>query len=163
MASPDGKQKLTDYIQILSHPAQPPAPAVTGEARDYTIDDGPISFDQTDMTISINGQPSRLLVTFDGRPGATFWMSTPGQGRYILSLVPHAGFTKSGTIRDNSLSVEDGQNTFMVQFLNPIAGAGKAWNLYMFHDPSYTPRPGADVGGRLIMGTDRLENLLPEQ
>jgi hypothetical protein len=161
MASLDGKQKLTDYIQILSHPPQPPAPAVTAEPRDYTIDDGPISFDQTDMMISHNGQPNMLNTSFDGRPGATFWVSFPKQGFYIISLIPHVGFTKSGTIRDNSLSVEDGQDSFTVRFMNPIVGAGKAWNLYVLHDPSYSPKPG--MRGRVIMGTDRLENLLPKQ
>jgi hypothetical protein len=162
MTSPDGKQKLTDYIQILAHPAQPPTPAVTAEARDYSVDDGPISFDQGDiMMISSNGQPNRLQTTFDGRPGATFWISFPGQGRYIASLTPHPGFTQSGGIRDNSVSIEDGQNTFTVRFFNPVAGAGKAWNLYVLHDPAYVPRRGME--DRVLMGTDRIENLLPKQ
>jgi hypothetical protein len=161
MTSPDGSQKLTDYIQILSHPAQPPAPAATAEPRDYTIDDGPISFDQTDLMISRNGQPNMLNTNFDGRPGATFWAAFPDQGRYIISLIPHAGFTKAGAIRDNTVSVEDGQDSFSVRFMNPVAGAGKAWNLYVLHDPSYTPKPA--MIGRVIMGTDRLENLLPQQ
>jgi hypothetical protein len=161
MMSPDGKQKLTDYIQILSQPAQPPAPAATAEPRDYTIDDGPISFDQTDMMIYRNGQPSMLNTNFDGRPGATFWAAFPNQGRYILSLIPHPGFTKAGAVRDNMVSVEDGSDTFAVRFMNPVAGAGKAWNLYVLHDPSYTPRPG--MKDRVALGTDRLENLLPKQ
>jgi hypothetical protein len=111
--------------------------------------------------ISHNGQPNMLNTNFDGRPGATFWISFPGQGRYILSLIPHAGFAKSGLIRDNSIEVEDGQSNFSVRFINPIAGAGNAWNLYMLHDPSYTPKPAMTDG--VVMGTDRIENLLPKQ
>jgi hypothetical protein len=161
MASPDGKQKLTDYIEILSHQPVPPASRTTADPRDFTVDDGPVTFDARQFTIWKQGQQLKELLGFTAKPGATFWISFPGQGRCILSLTPHNGFTKSGAIRDNVMSFEIAGQEYEVRFMSPIAGTGKAWNLYMLHDLTYEPNQNAQ---KIVnIGTDRLENLLPKQ
>lgn len=158
MVSADGKQKITDYIEFLAHEPEPAAPAATGEPRDFAVDDGPVAFQAQKFTVWIDGQKVSGMSGFTGKPGATFWIALPGQGRYVLSLVPHDGFIKSGAVRDNALSFQDGGRTYEVRFMGPIAGAGKAWNLYLLHDTSYIPNPNL----RIATGTDRLENLLPK-
>src|SRR5205807_6839349 len=80
MASPDGKQRLTDYIEILSHQPIPPAAKTAAEPRDFTVDDGPVNFDAVGVTILKQGQQLRELWGFTARPGATFWIAFPGQG-----------------------------------------------------------------------------------
>ncbi|MBZ5582563.1 MAG: hypothetical protein LAQ30_10240 [Acidobacteriia bacterium] len=160
MASPDGKQKLTDYIEILSHEPEPRAATTTADPRDFTLDDGPVRFDAERITVWTNGQKYSGLFGFTGKDGATFWIAFPGQGRYILSLARHDGFTLSGTIRDNVASFRDGGQEYELRFLSPIAGAGKAWRLYIMHDPTYQPWP--NQRNMIFMGTDRLENLLPQ-
>jgi hypothetical protein len=156
MVSADGKSRLTDYIRLL--PMGPPAPKATSDARDFTVDDGPVVFDPTQIMTRLPG-PQPEVEGFTGKPGATFWIAPPGQGRYIVSLVPHGGFTKAGTVHDNVLAFSDAGQQFEVRFQSPIAGAGKAWNLYVMHDLTYQPPPGHSNGAD--MGTDRLDNLLP--
>ena len=160
MISPDGKQTLTDHIEILSHQRVPPAARTAADLLDFTVDDGPVTFDATQFTMWKQGQQLQELLGFTARPGATFWIALPGQGRYIFSLTPHSGFTKSGAIRDNVISFEIAGQEYEVRFMSPIAGAGKAWNLYMLHDLTYEPSQHEQ---RIVnTGTDRLENLLPK-
>ena len=158
MVSEDGKQKLTDYIEILSRPMEPAPATTTAEPRDFTVDDGPVRFDPLSVSIWINGQKSQRS-GFTLKPGSTFWVAVPGQGRYVLSLTSHDGFVKSGTIRDNVVAFEAGDQECEVRFMSPIAGAGKAWNLYMLHDPTY--RPPSQARDWITTGVDRLDNLLP--
>lgn len=150
MESPDGSRKLTDIIAIRMHDSGPPAPAATAAPRDYTIDDGPVTFDYGGCTFWKDGRRVEQGFGFSSKPGATLWVAIPGHGRYILSLTPHDGFVKAGAIRDNVVQFED----YEVRFQSPIAGAGKAWNLYVLHDANYS------VHLMVQMGTDRLENLL---
>jgi len=160
MASPDGTQKLTDYIEISLHDPETPGAAATAEPRDFTVDDGPLKFQGGPFMVSRQGQRIQATSLFYGRPGATFWVAIPGQGRYILSLTPQNGFTKAGAIRGNVISFQDAEQEYEVRLLGPVAGAGKAWNLYMLHDLTYDPGPNQPNAIRA--GTDRLENLLPK-
>jgi hypothetical protein len=149
MASPDGSRKLTDIIAIRMHDTGPPAPTTTAAPRDYTIDDGPITFDCGGCTFWKGGRKVEGT-GFGSKPGATLWVAIPGHGRYILSLIPHDGFVKAGAVRDNVVQFEN----YEVRFQSPVAGTGKAWNLYVQHDAGYS------VHLMVQMGTDRLENLL---
>jgi hypothetical protein len=165
MASPDGKQRLTDYIRILSHRPEPeePVPAkTTAKARDCTFDDGPIHFNCDRTRFLVNGQLVDGADYCDGPTGGTFWFVIPGQGRYILSLAPHDGFFKAGEVRDNVILFQDGHQQYEYRTLRPIVGTGGAFNLYMLHDPAYQPEPYRK-DAVVICGMDRLENLLPER
>jgi len=156
MVSPDGTQRVTDYIEFL---APRPAPSAA-ELRDFTLDDGPVTFHAEGIAVWVDGKRA-YGIGFTGKPGATFWIAFPNQGRYILSLVPHEGFVKAGAVRDNAMQFQDGDRSYELRFSAPVAGAGKAWNLYLLHDPAYTPNPAQ----RLFInaGTDRLEKLLPKR
>jgi hypothetical protein len=159
MVSADGTQKLTDYIQIVS-PArdpEPPAATTTGEPRDFTVDDGPVTYSVGRFSVLWEGQT--LKTTWHtGRPGATFWIAFPNDGRYILSLVPHDGFTKSGAVRDNVISFEPGGQPCEIRFFTPVAGAGGAWNLYVMHDSGYQPKE--NLRSKVITGTGRLDEFV---
>ena len=162
LVSPDGKQKLVDYIQVGTR-REPGAPHITVEARDFTLDDGPATFQFTKPTrFYINGQPFTGLGGFTTmRTGATLWFSVPNRGRYILSLTPHEGFQKRGAIRDNAVGFQDGDDRYEYRASSPILGAGKVWNLYVLHDPRYQPKAGLEAA--VSGGVDRLENLLPKR
>ncbi len=172
LVSPDGKQKIVDYIQFTSAPpADPPVAISTEEPRDFTLDDGPVTTDFAGF-ILINGQKFQGVTWFDKKPGATMWFSFPGQGRYILSLAPHDGFLKLGAIRDNVISFQSDGQQYEVRMKNSMVNSGGAWNLYVLHDRSYQPEktaqqmiPGGVPAGMptVIGGTDRLDNLLPNQ
>jgi hypothetical protein len=156
MVSADGKQKLTDYIEVVAH--EPAAAAVSAPARDFTLDDGPVTFDTFLMTIWVDGKKQEGMTGFTGKPGSTFWIAFPGNGRYILSLTPYDGLRKAGVVRGNVISFQDGGRDYELRFMSPVAGAGKAWNLYVIHDRSHELR--ASQRGAIAMGTDRLDNLV---
>jgi len=159
MVSPDGKQRLTDYIEIQGRASEPAAATTTAEPRDFSLDDAPVKVDAWGMTIWIDGQKFQGISGFTEKPGATFWVAPPGQGRYVLSLTPQEGFVKSGSIRDNVIGFEAGGRQYEFRFMTPIAGAGKAWNLYLLHDQTYQSR----LSDGISVGVDRLEHLLPQR
>lgn len=156
MVSANGKQKLTDYIEIVAH--EPAAATVSAPPRDFTLDDGPVTYDTFLMTIWADGKKREGMTGFTGKPGSTFWIAFPGDGRYILSLTPYDGLRKAGVVRGNVISFQDGGREYELRFMSPVAGAGKAWNLYVNHDRSYESR--ANQRGVIVMGTDRLDNLV---
>ena len=159
LASPDGRQKLVDYIRVTRR-LEPGAARTTAEARDFTLDDGPAAFQfATPTRFYINGLPFPGGVGFTTmRSGATLWFAVPNHGRYILSLTPREGFEKSGAIRDNVVTFQSGADSYEYRASSPILGAGKAWNLYVLHDPRYQPKAG--MQSAVSGGVDRLENLL---
>ena len=159
MVSADGTQKLTDYIQFSVKMPEPQAAASTAAARDFTLDDGPVHFQVEQARFLVDGQPFRGSAGFQTRPGSTFWFAIPNQGRYILSLAPHDGFIQNGEVRDNVIRFADAGHQYEVRTLERIAAPGGAFHLYMRHDLSYQPKPGAE--NRISGGVDRLENLLP--
>jgi hypothetical protein len=159
MASADGTQKLTDYIQIVS-PARdprPPAATTTAEPRDFTIDDVPVTYSVGRFEVLWQGQTLKMT-WHTGRPGATFWIAFPNDGRYILSLVPHDGFTKSGAVRDNVILFEPNGQPCEIRFFKPVAGEGKVWNLYVMHDPRYLPKDS--LRDKVVTGIGRLDELV---
>jgi hypothetical protein len=172
LVSPDGKQKIVDYIQFspaaAGDPHTPDAAIATDEPRDFTVDDGPIKTDFEGF-VSINGQRFQGQTWFDKKPGATLWFYFPGQGRYVLSLVPHAGFQNLGNVRDNVVSFESDGQHYEVRMRTPIVSSGGTWRIYVLHDPSYQPEhlslrtvPSGPPALMVIGGTDRMEHLLPK-
>jgi hypothetical protein len=171
LVSSDGKQKIVDYIQF-SAAASAPSTGIssTTEPKDFTLDDGPIKTDFEGFVL-INGHKFEGPTWFDKKPGSTLWFSFPDQGRFVLSLVPHAGFQKVGRVRDNVVSFEADGQQYEVWMKSPIVSSGGTWRLYVLHDPSYQPEhsslhmklDGLSAGTPMVIGgTDRIENLLPK-
>jgi len=163
MVSADGKEKLTDYIQFFAKEPEPKAATSTVAARDLTFDDGPLHFQFVESRFFVDGQRYRGGGTDyqQTRAGSTFWFAIPNQGRYILSLAPHDGFTQDGEVRDNVIRFEDAGRQYELRTMNNVIGSGGAFHLYMRHDPTYRPKVGRE--NAVSVGIDRLENLLPNQ
>jgi len=158
LSSADGKQQLVDYIQVRYKLRQEPPPATSkGVAKDYSPDDGSVKFDFDYYNIWIGGEKYSGSSESYSQPGATLWFHCPGQGRYILSLVPHGHFSKAGEIRDNVISFDAGGRQIEIRIMKSMIGDSPgAWNLYALHDPAFQPKNADSVQ----FGTDRLENLL---
>jgi hypothetical protein len=185
MISRDGREKIVDYIQLtapaksappqaiagevwrhlpaVAAPAKsaPPQAAATAEPRDLSIDDGPLTVSIGAPAVRINGEESSYTVAMTSHGGATLGFYFPGHGRYILSLAPHDGFVKSGTVRANVIAFQFNGRQYEIQLGAPIAGSDKAWNLYVLHDPGYLPQSTAIDS--VVGSVDRLENLLPKR
>jgi hypothetical protein len=160
LSSEDGKQQVVDYIQVRYKPLQEPPAATSKElAKDYTPDDGPVKFDFDGYNIWVGGEKySGSTGSSYSQSGATLWLYYPGQGRYILSLAPHEGFSKAGEIRDNVISFEAAGRQIEIRTMKSMIGDSPgAWNLYALHDPSFQSKNA----GSVQFGTDRLKNLLP--
>jgi hypothetical protein len=161
MVSPNGRQKVVDYIVIAAK--RNPGP-VTGtcESRDFTLDDGPLDFQfESPVRFFINGHEHEgELGLTKMRVGGTLWFDVPGKGRYILSLAPREGFNfvNGGVIGDHVLTFQSDGDRYEFRASAPIVVRGGTWNVYVLHDPLHKPKPGREnaVSG----GTDRLENLV---
>lgn len=139
--SPDTGQKIVDYIQISIKPDPPPADT-TLVPRDFTSDDGPLALKfAVPVTFFINDQPHALGWHWHGS-GSTMWLTLPGRGAYTLSLVPCEGynFVKSGEILDHAILFQADGERYELRTSGPILGSGRAWNLYVLHDPSVDPK-----------------------
>jgi hypothetical protein len=157
LVSPDGTQKMVDYIRVSS--VVEPGPAtLTAEARDFTLDDGPLAIKFPYPTrMWINGAMWQRTLGFTVKSGGTVWFAIPNRGRYILSLAPREGFQKAGSIRGHVLAFQDGGEQYEYRASGPILNGGP-WNVYVFHDPAYQPKPSPEP--YIYGGIDRLENLL---
>jgi hypothetical protein len=159
LVSPDSRQKVVDYIQVAKRPEPATATSIAAP-RNFTPDDGPVNFDfEHETSVWVNGEKYSRSSWSETKRGATVWFYFPGKGRYILSLVPHEGFSKTGAIRDNVISFEGDGQEYEVRTMKLILGSKGAWNLYVLHDPSYAPKENRQVR----FATDRLENLLPKR
>ncbi len=156
LVSPDGRHKVADYIEVSAKP-EPRAATSVGAPKDFTPDDGPIHIDFDDAELWINGEKHASSTLFHANSGATVFFYFPGEGRYILSLAPHEGFTKMGAIRDNVISLQANGRQYEVRTMHLILSSKGAWNLYGFHDPAYMPHASS---GSVQVGTNRLERLV---
>ncbi len=123
--------------------------------KDFSVDDGPISI-KMPFRLFVNGKE------WEGHPigwhlesGSTMWLALPGRGRYVLSLVSHAGydFSKSGSVRNHVIMFKADGAEYEIRTSGAIAGINKAWNLYVLHQREWKPKGP-------LFGLGRLENLL---
>jgi hypothetical protein len=158
LISPDGRQRVVDYLEFESRGGG--SAATSGEPRDFTLDDGPLSIRfQHPIRISIGGRAFEGRTSLNTAQGGTLWFAFPNRGRHILSLAPHDGFQKAGAIRGSVLAFQSDGEQYQVRASGPIVGSGGAWNLYVFHDPLYLPKEAESP--TIFGGTGRLENLIP--
>jgi hypothetical protein len=159
MVSPDGRERIVDYIHFSFGTTPRPARAATASPADFTIDDGAVKIGIDPPDVFIDGQKYQNYVIMYGSPGgATLWYYFPGRGRYLLSLAPHEGFTKAGVVRANIVTFSADGHDYEIRMVDPIAGREKAWNLYVMHDAAYLPVPGVV---KFVCGSfGRLEDLV---
>jgi len=130
--------------------------------QDFTVDDGPVSI-KVPFQLLVNGknwQGHTVGWHMDG--GSTIWLGLPGRGMYILSLAPREGydFQKAGAIRNHVITFHGGGEQYEIRTSGPIAGADKAWNLYVLHEPTREmkgPLFGMDRLGSCTLGFLRVQ------
>jgi hypothetical protein len=153
LASPDGQQKLIDYIDVSCKVPDPNSASVI--ARDASLDDLEMSI--ADPTLYVNG----TLVAAQRRgvrlSGSLVWFNFPGKGRFILSVIPrrNQGFVLAGTIQNNAMTFGFGTDRYQVKSIGTIFSTGQPCNLYILRDPSFDPKSGAASGSAM-----RLEQLI---
>jgi len=131
--------KIVDFVKVSFDQSTlwEDSPRIT--PRDFTPD--AVALKMADFRLLIDGN-----LVAKGKPGVTFaggliWCYVEGQGRFIFSLVAREGyqFHKVGVIKDNRIEfVVKGKHYEWLSGVSIIPGGG-AWNLWVLHDPEYSP------------------------
>lgn len=147
LTSPNGQQKIVDYIDVS---CRVPDPVPESEAaRDLSLED--VELHISDPSMSINGTPVFRATRGADISGSFTWFYFPGKGRFILSLAPRRsqGFVRAGTIKGDVITFRFGSDRYQVTGARAILGAGRTWNLYVLHDPSFEPKSGSAFGSSM--------------
>ncbi len=124
--------------------------------RDFTLDSVEIAV--KDFRLAVNGELAAGGGRGRGCAGALVWFHAPGRGRFILSLVPRAGydFQKIGLIEDNLISFNFKGERYEWTSSAPVVGQGGTWHVWVLHDPGYTPElsSAAEIARQASASTD---------
>jgi len=130
-------------------PPAPPAPSVSGAAREVSAEDADLEVALPAVYINGAIQGSRLLVQLRGRLP---WLYLPGRGRFVLSLVPRPGFEQAGKVEGRALVLESGEDTIALQCSVPITTEYETYIVYVRHDRNWRPGP-APASPDPLLGT----------
>ena len=153
MESADKKQKIVDYINVsctapLVHNwiptvggGVPPEP----QSRDFTAEDLLLRLVRPE--ISVNGKEVESNGLAGEATGNVVWVTIPGKGRFVLSLIGHQNFVKAGTLQGNLISFQYDGNSYEVRSAEPVFRSSRQpWNVYVHLDPLYSTAPNATFG-----------------
>jgi hypothetical protein len=159
LVSPDGQQKVVDYLQISSTTATTTARVTSTKddsgARDFSVND--LELRVADPSVQLNGQ-AVPGVAMGEATGSIIWLYIPGHGRFLLSIAPLPGFQKAGTVHHTILQFRDGGDEYEMRTSSPVIQSAKRWNVYVLRDSLYDPRqanPSVTFGA-----ANRLEELV---
>lgn len=132
--------------------AHPPMPAITGTARDFTVEDAVMHL--RELRVTISGGGPRYSQIDHAANGPLVWFYAPDHGRYILSLAPRPelGFVQAGEVRGAAITFNAGEDAVSLESSDAIAPDDAAYNLYVLHDPLWEPTV-ANPAGFLLLGS----------
>lgn len=113
--------------------------------RDFAVD--AVELAVKDYRLLVNGNVVSVGRSTKGCAGTLLWFYVQDRGRFIFSLVPRAGyeFQKVGIIEDNRIEFTVSGNHYEWLSSSPILQPGGTWNLWVLHDPNYTPLFGSET------------------
>jgi hypothetical protein len=132
--------------------------------KDFTLDAVSLAVKGYDLMIDgvlVGKSKSKI-----GCEGSLLWIYIPERGRFIFSLVPREGysFQKLGLLDDNRIEFEVNGEFYEWISGDSILTTGGVWNLWVLHDPGYTPFFGATAAPKSVQKSpnmfERLEDRL---
>jgi hypothetical protein len=166
--------KIVDIIKVSSEQINVGGGSLAGSpARDFSLDD--IELKVTNYRLLVNSELVAGAVPTGGCSGSIIWFYLPGKGRFIFSIKPRPGydFQKMGVIENNKISFSLGGDQYQWVSSSPIVGSTNNFNVWVLHDPSYTPElqdevaPGSarykDRSQVIIGAADSIELMLPKR
>jgi len=112
--------------------------------RDFTLDAVELSI--KDYRLLLNGSVVAVGKSTSPVAGALVWFYVQGRGRFIFSLAPRDGyeFQKVGIVDGNRIEFTMAGDRYEWLSASPILSGGGTWNLWVLHDPKYSPLFGAE-------------------
>jgi hypothetical protein len=136
--------KIVDIVSVAFDRAKMRDSSPGMLPRDFTLD--AVELTVKDYRLLVNGNVVSVGRSTKGCAGALLWFYVPKRGRFIFSLVPREGyeFQKVGIIEDNRIEFTVSGSRFEWLSSSPILPGGGIWNLWVLHDPNYTPIFGSE-------------------
>ena len=108
--------------------------------KDFTLD-AVSSLAIKSYELSIDGVVIGKSKSKLGCAGSLLWFYVPDRGRFIVSLAPRDGysFQKIGLVDGNRIEFVLNGELYEWTSGETIYASGGAWNLWVLHDPNYTP------------------------
>jgi hypothetical protein len=135
LVNPKTGVRVVDVIRVATDRAR----LWQAQPRDFTLDSVEIAV--SDPRLVVNGAMLQSVRAQRSVSGALVWFYVPGRGRFVLSLVPRAGydFRKIGLIEGNRASFDFRGEHFEWVSSTPLVGSGGDWFAWVLFDPNYTP------------------------
>ena len=113
--------------------------------RDFTLD--AVELTMKDYRLLVNGSVISVGRSTKACAGTLLWFYVPDRGRFIFSLLPREGyqFQKVGIIEDNRIEFTVNGTRYEWLSSSPILQGGGSWNLWVLHDPNFTPLFGSET------------------
>jgi len=127
--------------------------------KDFTLD--AVSLAVKSYELMIDGLLVGKSKSKIGCEGSLLWIYISDRGRFIISLVPREGyaFQKLGLLDDNRIEFEVNGEFYEWTSGDSILSTGGVWNLWVLHDPDYTPWFGGASKPKVAKSPNLLEKL----
>ncbi len=139
LINPDTGIKIVDVVKVTFDRANLWNPNPRTVPRDFTLDAVQLSIKEYQLLV--NGEVISTGKSTSGCSGTLVWFYVPNRGRFIFSLVPRDGyqFQKVGFVANNKIEFTVGSDHYEWISSAPVLSDSGAWNLWVLHDPMYTP------------------------
>jgi hypothetical protein len=131
--------KIVDIVRVTFDRSLLRDDGLGAPPKDFTLEAVAMAVEGYELTIdgtSVAKSKSKIRTS-----GSLLWLYVPERGRFIFSLAPRPGysFQKVGILNDRKIEfIVDGEYYEWISAV-PIMPNGGAWNLWVLHDPKYTP------------------------
>ena len=139
--------KIVDVVSVTFDRSTLRESHLESAPKDFTLD--AVALSVKNYSLLINGNLVSKSKSSIGFTGALLWLYVPERGRFIFSLVPREGydFAKGAVLDENKIEFAVNGEYYQWVSSDSILPTGGTWNLWVLHDPAYTPLfgPGASV------------------
>lgn len=161
--------KIVDVVSVTFDRSTLRESHLESAPKDFTLD--AVALGVKNYSLLINGSLVSKSKSSIGCTGALLWLYLPERGRFIFSLVPREGydFEKVAVLDENKIEFTVNGERYEWVSSASILPNGGTWNLWVLHDPSYTPlfAPQASVPKGAIKKSpsvfEKLEGALTKQ
>ncbi len=135
----DSGVKIIDVVKVTFDRSSLRETVLEPAQKDFTLE--AVSLAIKSYELAIDGNVVGKSKSKIGCSGSLLWFYVPGRGRFIFSLVPREGysFEKIGILEGDRIEFTAGGERYEWFSGAPILPGDGSWNLWVLHDPNYTP------------------------